>query len=88
MATVQFTEEQNYALAVIVRTMAALSAAATILLLLTFWRFKEFRTLPNTLIFLSSPANILANIGHFIAEDGLANPDGALCQAQAFLLQW
>ncbi|KAE8449548.1 hypothetical protein EG329_007878, partial [Mollisiaceae sp. DMI_Dod_QoI] len=75
-------------LVAIERSMACLSATATMLLLLTFLFFRELRTLPNTLIFLASPANLLASSAALIGGNGFNNLNGPTCQGQAFLLEW
>ncbi len=85
---VTLTSEQMAVLVAIERSMACLSATATMLLLLTFLFFRELRTLPNTLIFLASPANLLASSAALIGGNGFNNLIGPTCQGQAFLLEW
>lgn len=80
--------EQLQTLVLIIRTMAALSTISVIVLLLTFLLFKEFRTLPNTLLFLATPTNLLANTGAFIGAGGFKIPSGAACQVQGFMFEW
>ncbi|KAE8445391.1 hypothetical protein EG329_013404 [Mollisiaceae sp. DMI_Dod_QoI] len=82
------TSAQRSVLIDIERTTASVSVTATIILLLTYLSFKDFRTLPNTIIFLASPANLLAGLAALIGGSGLKNDSGATCQAQAFLLEW
>lgn len=79
---------QKVALIIIERTMSSISVTATILLLVTYLSFKDFRTLPNTIIFLASPANLMAGVAALIGGSGLKDVDGSTCQAQAFLLEW
>ncbi|KUJ06647.1 uncharacterized protein LY89DRAFT_402226 [Mollisia scopiformis] len=86
--TMEFTLEERLTMGASMRAVATLSATATILAIAAFLLFKEFRTLPNTLIILASPANLLSNVAQFIAEDALGNPEGAECQLQAFMLEW
>lgn len=82
------TGSQKVALIIIERAMSSISVTATILLIITYLSFKDFRTLPNTIIFLASPANLLAGIAALIGGSGLKDEDGSTCQAQAFLLEW
>lgn len=81
------TVDQVKTLIIIERTAASISATSTLILLTTFCSVKAFRTLSNTLIFYASFANLFANMAALIGGEALNNPDGALCQFQAFLLE-
>ncbi|KUJ14603.1 uncharacterized protein LY89DRAFT_143917 [Mollisia scopiformis] len=82
------TTGQKEVLITIERTTASISVISSVILILTYLSFKDFRTLPNTIIFLASPANLLAGVAALIGGSGLDNVDGTTCQAQAFLLEW
>jgi len=58
------------------------------MIILCFLCFKEFRTLPGTVLLLASPAKLMANIAQLISANDLRNPNGAECQFQALILEW
>jgi hypothetical protein len=82
------TASQVKSLVIIERASAVLSLTSTVLVITTFWASKTFRTLSNTLIVYASFGNILSNIAHLVAVEGVtAGPNSALCQMQGFLQQ-
>lgn len=81
------TDNQVATLILIERVTASISVIGTLLLLLTFICFKDFRTLSNTLIFYASFANLFSNVAALIGGAALSNVSGALCQFQSFLLE-
>jgi hypothetical protein len=85
--TAALTLSQIETLVIIERTSASISAFSTLILLTTYSSVKAFRTLSNTLIFYASFANLIADVGVLIGDRALDNPDGPLCQFQAFLMQ-
>lgn len=74
-------------LIIIERVGGCISVAATLTLLTTYIFIKRYRTLSNTLIFYASFANLFASVAALIGASALGDPDGALCQFQAFLLE-
>lgn len=85
---VVLTEEQTETIVAIERSMGIISVACSLLLLITFLLFKEFRNIGNTMIFMATPANLVANSAATIGMLGMGNPNGPLCQFQAFALEW
>ncbi|CZR56792.1 uncharacterized protein PAC_06681 [Phialocephala subalpina] len=85
---VLLTEKQTETIVAIERSMGFLSVFCSLLLLTTFLLFKEFRNVGNTMIFMATPANLIANSAATIGMLGLKNPGGPLCQFQAFALEW
>ncbi|KAH7141884.1 G-protein coupled receptor [Dactylonectria macrodidyma] len=82
------TEHQMHILITIERIGASLSLVGVTLIFLTYWLFKELRTMPNLFILFASISNVGASIACLIGQDGiLIGEDSALCQAQAFLLE-
>ncbi|KAH7124852.1 G-protein coupled receptor [Dactylonectria estremocensis] len=82
------TEHQMRILITLERTGASLSLVGVTLIFITYWLFKELRTMPNLFIIFASISNVGASIACLIGQDGiLIGEDSALCQAQAFLLE-
>ncbi len=81
------TARQVHTLIILERTSAIISVTSTLILITTFCSLKAFRTISNTLIFYASFANLFASVAALIGGSALDNPDGALCQFQAFLLE-
>lgn len=83
------TIDQINTLIIIERTGAGLSMGAVIVTLVSFTLFKRLRTTPNAFLVLASVANAFASVASMIGYDGLVLGTGsALCQAQAFIMQW
>ncbi|KAH7112646.1 G-protein coupled receptor [Dactylonectria macrodidyma] len=82
------TEHQMHILIAIERTGASLSLVGVTFIFITYWFFKELRTMPNLFIILASISNFGASVACLIGQDGiLIGDDSALCQTQAFLLE-
>ncbi|KAH7002670.1 G-protein coupled receptor [Ilyonectria destructans] len=82
------TEHQMHILIAIERTGASLSLVGVTFIFITYWFFKELRTMPNLFIILASISNFGASVACLIGQDGiLVGDDSALCQTQAFLLE-
>jgi hypothetical protein len=81
------TTQEIETLIILERTSASISATSTLILITTFCSIKAFRTLSNHLIFYASFANLFASMAALIGGNALDNPNGALCQFQAFLLE-
>ncbi|RKF71613.1 putative g-protein coupled receptor [Golovinomyces cichoracearum] len=82
--------EKNYAnLSIIERIGSVLSLAGTIFIVVTFLSSTSFHKPINRLVFYAAIGNIASNIATLIARSAVDRGqfNGALCQAQAFLIQ-
>jgi hypothetical protein len=84
-----FSPSQDYAIESTLRACSAVSLATSAFVMSTYLGSNLFQTPVNRLIFYATLGNVLANVGTMIGHAGLrAGGDSALCQFQAFFLQW
>lgn len=83
------TPEQNHALEVAERVCSVLSLIGTSIIIVTFLGSNLFRKPINRLVFYASWGNIMSNVATLISVAGYVHgSSSALCQFQAFLIQW
>ena len=70
------------------RSFAVLSTAASLFVIASFLGSNLFQTPINRLIFYAAWGNILGDVAIMVARTGLNNENGALCQWQAFMINW
>lgn len=84
-----FSTRQFTAIIYAERTSSVVSLTGTALVLGTFVSSKSFRKPLNRLVMLATWGNIMANMATLISRSGIERGDeSALCQFQAFLIQW
>jgi len=87
MASPGLTGEQAYTLLLIERVTSVFSLVGCAFIFATFVFSKKFRRPVNRLIFFASLGNISMGVATVMSTTPVFDPDGALCQFQAFLIQ-
>lgn len=84
-----FSGQQVAAISITERVCSAVSVAGSCIIATTFLGSENFRRPINRLIFYATFGNVMANVGTLISESGVDHgPTSALCQFQAFTIQW
>jgi hypothetical protein len=84
-----FSPTQDHAIESTLRACSAVSLATSTFVVSTFLGSNFFQTPINRLIFYATLGNVLANVALMVGHAGIrAGGDSALCQFQAFFLQW
>jgi hypothetical protein len=85
----QLSQHQRSVLSIIERVCSCVSVSALAIVIATFVSSREFRKPINRLIFYAAWGNLLSNVATLISESSLQHGSrGALCQFQAFMIQW
>jgi hypothetical protein len=87
MSVVKLTDSELEAIVIIERVGSSLSLIGCAWIVVTFLSSTAFRKPINRLVFYASVGNILVNIGTLMSRSVLGDPNSALCQLQAFLIQ-
>ncbi|EAW12298.1 G protein coupled receptor family protein [Aspergillus clavatus NRRL 1] len=86
--TGQLSEHQQGILSTIERACSCLSVVASMIVIATFLSSRQFRKPINRLIFWATWGNLMSNVATLIAESSVRTGSAALCQFQAFVIQW
>lgn len=82
------THEELRAIVVVERISSVLSLLGASFIILTFLSSPLFHKPINRLVFYSSFANIMTNVGTLISRSAVHKPNSAVCQTQGFLIHW
>ncbi|KAL1977102.1 hypothetical protein VTN31DRAFT_3384 [Thermomyces dupontii] len=84
-----FSPRQFTAIVSAERASSLVSLAGTTFVLSTFFSSQSFRKPINRLVLLATWGNIMANVATLVSRSGIERGErSALCQFQAFLIQW
>jgi hypothetical protein len=84
-----FSDSQMRAVEITEKVCSVFSLLGTSFIITTFLSDKSFHKPINRLVFFASWGNIMSNVATLISTHGIRlGPNGALCQFQAFLIQW
>ena len=85
----ELTPRQRYAIQITERVGSALSLLGSVIIIVSFLTSSRFRKPINRLIFYASWGNTLCTVATLTSYAGIhAGQRSALCQVQAFLIQW
>lgn len=87
MAAKELTPAELRGFITLERICSTLSLMGCLFIAVTFLSSKAFHKPINRLVFYASMGNIFNNIATIISRSALDNPNGGLCQFQAFLIQ-
>jgi len=87
MVTDQDLAENTFALNIIERVSSTISLLGSLFVVATFIASTSFHKPINRMVFYASFGNILTTVGTLVSASYVDQPDSAVCQLQAFLIQ-